>query len=456
MRVQNLLLRAVFPVVLLTAAPVLAQTPPSDAAVAEGVDESSRLARRRTPVVEVFEASKDAVVNIASTRIIERRDPFGFDEMFMRSPRRRQRVSSVGSGFVIHPDGYIVTNAHVVDRTADRTVMFANGAEYAAEVVAVDSENDLAVLKINADGPLPSLPFGRSDDLMIGETVVAIGNPLGFEHTVTAGVVSAANRTIETPGGALEELIQTDASINPGNSGGPLLNVLGELIGVNTAIRADAQNIGFAIPVNRLRDLLPELLDVERRYRVRTGLRVSPQAPVVVRTVAPDSPAARAGLRTGDVIRRIDGQPIRRGLDYHIAFIGRRADDMVRLDLERAGEPVEATLIIEARPAPDGGALAWRRLGLDLRPLPEDVAQELRLPGGAGLLVVGVDPDGPAARRGIRTRDIVIGVGRYATHSLDELGLILEYVDPGDRAALTAIRVGRRDIYRFTEALTIR
>ena len=176
-------------------------------------------------------------------------------------PRRRVTRQSAGSGFIIHPDGYLVTNAHVIARTTEQSVIFANGREYDARVVASDPQRDLAILKIDAGVPLPTLPLGRSDDLMQGETVIAIGNPLGLQHTVTAGVVSATDRSIEVNGGlAFEGLIQTDASINPGNSGGPLLDLRGRVIGMNTAIKPQANSIGFAIPVIMIRELLPSLL----------------------------------------------------------------------------------------------------------------------------------------------------------------------------------------------------
>ena len=242
-------------------------------------------AQRRTPVVEVFDGAKDAVVNISSTQIVKTRSPFGIDQFFndifdLPTRPRQFKRTSVGSGFVLHQAGYIVTNAHVVARTAEQKVIFADQREYDAQVVATDHEHDLAVLKIDPPQPLVPLRLGSSDDLMVGETAIAIGNPLGYQHTVTAGVISALDRTLELRGDlSFEGLIQTDASINPGNSGGPLLNVLGELIGINTAIRGDAQNIGFAIPVDQLRDILPDLLDVERRYRIYTGLKIPGQTP---------------------------------------------------------------------------------------------------------------------------------------------------------------------------------
>ncbi|MHC4109143.1 MAG: S1C family serine protease [Planctomycetota bacterium] len=375
---------------------------PVGAALAGEQDDTRVL--RRTPVVEVFEANRDAVVNISSTETVAIRDPFDrlFQDLFdtpFRPRTREYKRTSVGSGFVIHADGYIVTNAHVVARTVERRVKFANGREFDARIVASDRERDLAVLKIDASGLLPTLPFGRSHDLMVGETVIAIGNALGYQHSVTAGVVSATGRNFEFRNEVtLRNLIQTDASINPGNSGGPLLNVLGELIGINTAIRGDAQNIGFAIPVDQLREILPDLLDVERRYRIISGLKLSNLGGLKVVEVAPDSPAARAGIQAGDVLSAIERRPVAESVDFDIALIGRAAGDRLPLTLQRGGRVYETTLRLAGRPAPDAEKLARERLGVELRPLPESLARELGAPGAAGLVIVNVDPGGPGPR----------------------------------------------------------
>ncbi|RMF78297.1 MAG: hypothetical protein D6744_10270, partial [Planctomycetota bacterium] len=262
-------------------------------------------ARRRTPIVEVFEANRDAVVNISTDKVQVVRT-LGYeslwDEVFGR-PREipiKRHIQSVGSGFVIHEDGVIVTNAHVVARTDEIHISFADGTTAPAEPVSIDIEHDLAVLHAQVDRPLPYLRLARSDDLMVGETVVAIGNPLGLQHTVTSGIVSALHRDLQFSESVIyRDLIQTDAAINPGNSGGPLLNINGELIGINTAIRGDAQNVGFAIPVDRLWDLLPTMLNVERYERVEFGLRVEGPAARVA-AVREKSPAAEAGVKPGD------------------------------------------------------------------------------------------------------------------------------------------------------------
>jgi serine protease Do len=431
---------------------------------ADGPANADPRAQRRTPVVEVFERARDAVVNISSKEIIEVRSAGPFDRFFedlfdmpSRPHTRQFTRQSVGSGFVIHPGGYIATNAHVVSRTAERKVIFADGREYDAQVVAHDTARDLALLKIDADSALPTLPLGRSDDLMIGETVVAIGNPLGYQHTVTAGVVSAVGRDVEFgPEMMLRNLIQTDAGINPGNSGGPLLNVLGELIGVNTAVRGDAQNIGFAIPVDQLRQVLPELLDVQRRYRITSGMRLSNLGEPRILEVEPGSPAAEVGLRAGDLVIACDEQPVRQGMDVDFALIGRKPGDVVALRVQRDGRPVQARLRLGARPAPDGLELARQKLGLDLHPLPEEVARQLGLPNAAGLLVVKVEPGGPADRIGLERRDVLLSLGRYPLSTLEDLGQLLESAPSGEEIPLALVRVDRRGKGRLMGRIKLR
>jgi len=211
---------------------------------------------RQTPIVKVYKKTHKAVVNIAGERTVSTSILPGFDwpDMFdLWGPRFQRQVKVLGSGVVVHEDGYIITNAHVVKGAEKIMVLFSDGSEFPAEIKTSDENKDLAVLTIKTEDKLPFIHLGRSDDLMIGETVIAIGNPYGYSNTVTSGVISAVGRDIEVSEGFwLRGLIQTDAPINPGNSGGPLLNINGQLIGINTAIRAEAENIGFAIPVDTL------------------------------------------------------------------------------------------------------------------------------------------------------------------------------------------------------------
>jgi serine protease Do len=414
-------------------------------------------ASRRTPVVTVFEAARNSVVNISSTHIVQVDSPFGFDRMFddffNRQPRGRVRqYRSVGSGFVFHEAGYIITNAHVVAQTAERKVIFADESEYDAQVIAIDQDVDLAVLKIDVEPgkTITPLPLGRSDDLMVGETVIAIGNPLGYQHTVTAGVVSALNREIRVDEQhGFTGLIQTDASINPGNSGGPLLNVLGELIGVNTAIRGDAQNIGFAIPVDQLRTALPELLDIERRQRITTGMSISNDHRCMIVRVDGQTPAGRAGIDVGDRVMKVDGKPITQGIDYHIALLGRKAGDVVHLTLDRDGRTIDAPLTLLGRPKPDGAKLLQQRFGIEAAALNAQTNRQLGISERVrGLVITDIARDSPAAQSGLRRADIITAIGRYEVRDMDSVGELLEEVGSGQDATMDVLRIRRGVIFR--------
>ena len=407
---------------------------------------------RRTPVVEACERVRDSVVNISTTEKVRRYGVDMFGGVFVYPPER-----SIGSGVVIHEDGYIATNAHVVSAGAQLTVTFADGKEYMARIIGRDTERDLAVLKIEPDEPLKPIPLGRSDDLMIGERTIAVGNPVGLQNTVTTGIVSALHRELEVDGRLVyRNVIQTDASINPGNSGGPLLNVLGELIGINTAVRTDAQNIGFAIPVDQLRDVLPDMLDLEKVKDLQVGLKVSVSQPPRVIEVRSDSPAAAAGVRLGDVITGIDAQPIERGVDFYVALLERGAGDRVRLRLARDAQPVEATIELTPVPVPDGVALARERLGLQVQDASGRLAQRLQLIGGKGVIVVDVDADSPAARADIRPGDIVVYLGRYRVKDVDQVGLLLRNLHAGEPVDVTFYRIDRRIIQELEVRLFAR
>ena len=419
-----------------------------------------RIRARRTPVVDVFEATRDAVVNISSTQVVHVRPNAGGPESWLFELFERPRhleTTSLGSGFVIHPHGYIVTNAHVVARTVQRKVGFADGRSFDARIVAIDTAKDLAVLRIDAPSPLPTLRLGSSDDLMVGETVIAIGNPFGFNHTVTSGVISATGRNIHVERGvAFHDLIQTDASINPGNSGGPLLNILGELIGINSAIRGDAENIGFAIPVGQLIEQLPELLNVERLRRVRLGLYVGGHGVPHVNDVSPDSPADQAGVRVGDVITAIDGNPVRRDIDFYFALLEKKIDEPISLELLRDGNALQVNLAIREIPKPDGAKLAHSLFGLTLHELNDREWRRFGLRSGNGLLVVGVQPRSPARKIGIQPGDIISSLGRYYLSSLDQAGTLLETIRRGDEIHFGGFRVERNELWRISGTLTAR
>jgi serine protease Do len=415
---------------------------------------------RRTPVVDVFERCRDAVVNISTARVIKMRSlgPGSiFDDIFeFGGPsQRNRRVQSVGSGAVVHEAGYIVTNAHVVAQATDVQVTFADKQTLPAEVVAADAEHDLAVLRVKPPKPLTPVRLGRSNDALVGESVIAIGNPLGLQHTVTTGIVSALDRDLQFSEDVVYRgLIQTDAPINPGNSGGPLLNINGDLIGINTAIRGDAQNIGFAIPVDRLWELLPNLLDVERR-RLRFGLRVG-GADTRVLGVRPDSPAAKAGLAVGDRIVRFNGQGLRNGIDYYVHLLDEEPGRQVQLAVQRGQQTLDLSVPLEAVPPPNGRELAARLFGLELTEVSDELRRRYDLPPTVGLIVEGVERGSPADRARIRRGDLIVRFDRVPVRTLKEAGAVLEQAEPGERIGVEGLRIDGDHAYFWPVTLKAR
>jgi serine protease Do len=294
---------------------------------------------RRSRVVEAIERAGPAVVNISTEQTVVQRpmpfpDPFFeefFRDFFDARPRRSTRTS-LGSGVIVRADGTILTNEHVILRGGRIHVTLADGREFDAKLVGRDPDSDLAVLRIDTGKSLPHIALGSADDSMIGETVIAIGNPFGLSHTVTTGVVSAIKRSLRTGGRIYTDFVQTDASINPGNSGGPLLNILGELVGINTAIYGSAQGIGFAIPVDRARRVLGDLVsgrkatapDPNQLAWELLGLQArAGDGALVVSRVRSGSAAERIGIERGDVLLGLDGE----ALDS-LDTLGRRLEDV--------------------------------------------------------------------------------------------------------------------------------
>jgi serine protease Do len=402
--------------------------------------QSSSQAARRTPVVTVAEKVSPAVVNVSAESVVRDVDPF-FGNFFGPSERRTQ---SLGSGLIIDGNGVVVTNAHVIEGASRIVVTTLDGRELDADVLGSDRDADLAVLKVKARG-LPAVPLGRSTDLMIGETVIAIGNPFGLSHTVTTGVLSALGRTVPSERGerVFTDFLQTDASINPGNSGGPLVNILGEVVGINTAIIQGASGIGFAIPADRARRVVDDLLRYGELRALWTGARLltvdaelarRSELPVrrgaMVFKVYPDSPAAAAGLREKDVIVTVNGHPVTAREDVATALYTAPSGTALELDVRRGDRTVKVSL--KAVPPPQG-------LGREL--LESNVG--LRVEEGGGSLVIRRVADGSVAeRKGLRPGDIILGANGQEVKRLDDLGReVLRGIERG--GLLLALQRGR-------------
>jgi serine protease Do len=420
---------------------------------------------RQTPIVEVVRRVRDAVVNIHSERTV--RAPAA-DELFSLTPSQN-RVNGMGTGIVIDQRGYLVTNQHVVDDVSSLRVRLGDGTTLSARVLARDTESDLALLKINPPRPLQVMPLGTAKDLQVGETVVAIGNAYGYDHTVTAGVVSAVGRDVTLNREVrYRSLIQTDASINPGNSGGPLINMHGELVGVNVAIRAGAQGIGFAIPVDNMIKVASALLVQVRQRRggagaigplglsVRDDLLSGAATRKVVVDHVGEGPASKAGLRKGDVLLKVGDTSVASSLDVQRGLLDREGGQRLAVVIRRDNAERTLELTLEAAPPPvlgarDGGsapasltsatsspaAQVWRSLGLRLQPLTNSAAINRTHPQlHGGLVVNDVRPESPAARAGFRNGDVLVGLHTWEMLSLDNVRFVLDHPDRSTFAPL--------------------
>ena len=367
-----------------------------------------------------------------------------------------------GSGFIIDPAGYVLTNHHVVSGADRVTVTLSDGRVHRADVIGVDPAIDVALLQIHVRGALPAAPLGDSDALRVGEWVCAIGNPLGvYVHSVTVGVVSFLGRKLFDQG--LDAFIQTDAAISFGNSGGPLINARGEVVGITTALSAQAPNIGFAIPISQVVAVLPQLRKngmVARGYidmtltsltpALRKALAIQPEEGALIQDVMPDTPPERAGLRAYDVVLRVDGTAIRSGEDLIRYVSTRQPGTLASLQIWRDGETKLVPVKLRDRPL----APAIRRrtppdadvrpviqdrtpLGLEVRDLDSATATRLRIPDNVqGVLITEIDPAGPARLAQLKTNQVIIEINRRRVGSVAEYVTVLSSIRKSDAAAL--------------------
>jgi serine protease Do len=430
---------------------------------------------------DLVDRLKPAVVNISTSKVIKsggnrgQRSPFGDDffdrffggeEFFRRffgdSPQRQFKQRSLGSGFIISRDGYIFTNNHVVEKADKIKVRLSNGKEYDARVVGKDAKTDIALIKIKAANHLPVVEFGDSDRLRVGDWVIAIGNPFGLEQTVTVGIVSAKGRVIGA--GPYDNFIQTDASINPGNSGGPLFSVDGKVVGINTAIVAQGQGIGFAIPVNMAKEMLPEL---KTRGKVTRGwlgisvqditedmaqsLKIKGKEGALVADVVQGDPADRAGIRSGDVIAEIDGRKVKDAHDLlrlvAAIHIGKKVDIKVIRDGKINIFPV---VITERKDTTElsakKGLTRGGYFGMTVQDITPEVAEYLGLSKRSGVVVTGVKEGSPADEAGVKPKDIIIQVNKVKIASLKDYKREMSKKDARENVLLLVKR-GKATIY---------
>ncbi|HTS17216.1 MAG TPA: trypsin-like peptidase domain-containing protein [Verrucomicrobiae bacterium] len=407
-------------------------------------DSSADLAR--DPVVIAVQKVLPAVVNISTERIVRRRfnDPFAdFYRQFFGLPPlpRSEGVQSLGSGVIVDEDGWIITNWHVVRPASKITVVLSDGTKFDARYVSGDEKNDLALLKIQPTKPLTAVVIGEGQPLL-GETVVAIGNPFGFDHTVTRGVISARNRSWPLDNPQFTDVLQTDAAINPGNSGGPLINARGQLVGINMAILSEAQGIGFAIPSSRVANLLAAWFSPEKRAHVWLGMRFQLGAGgIVLAEVKPESPAAKAGARKGDEIVTVDGQRYRDVLRLERMLVHESAGDVVRFEVQRGGEVASYSVTLASLPKLSARDLMSERFGLEVQPLTPALARAAGVPGVHGLIVSSVQHGSPADRAGFFPQIVIAQVGGEPIDSMERLAEQLSDVEPGDRVNMSIIVV---------------
>ena len=449
-------------------------------------EQARRVAGHARTTIDSFadlaEAVLPAVVTVEVVRIEEAPELRGFQDFFRRGPRQpesepeEQRFPGAGSGFLISGDGWIVTNNHVVDR-AERIQVGMNGREYPAEVKGRDQETDLALLKIDAGEDLPHLPFGDSDALRVGDWVMAIGNPLNFEASVTVGVVSAKGRSIpiENNRADFANYIQTDAAINLGNSGGPLVNTAGEVVGIATG-KAFAENIGFAVPVDVLEGILPQLRDEGRVRRGYLGVSIrnlshrearyygldEPDG-AQVQDVVEDTPADKAGVEAGDVILGVNDHDVvnTRDLIDYVASFPPGAE--VSLRVLRDAEEVELDVKLEERPSliaeqeeptpaspPRDESMDW--LGLELRPLTPALRERAQLDRRQrGVFVSGVSPRSVFAEEGFGPGFVIVGINGAAVGSLGDLGDATADLGAGELVRVEALAPGGQRFFSVIE-----
>ena len=424
--------------------------------------------KRRTPLVRAVEKVSPAVVNIYTTEIFRpARNPFRgfgnnlFDQFFKDfiPPTANQR-RSLGSGVLIDGEGFILTNEHVIAKAAKIHVILSDKQEFDASVIGADIKSDLAIIKINSKKPLPYVEMGRSDDLMIGEQVLTIGNPFGLQHTVTTGIISAFNRNIRAGKNMVySDFIQVDASINPGNSGGPLLNINGSLIGINTAIYQKAEGIGFAIPIDHARRIVDELIRYGKVRRGWLGISVQEldaqlsrhfkldrKKGVLVVGVADSSSAGKAGLKRGDIIIAIDDHEVKNKSGFRGRMASYTLNSSVRFSILRDGKVMKIRIRVTAIPKSYVKEFTRNWMGLLVQENSERFVRSNRLTTSKGMVIVEVVPNSVGGRTGIKVGDIILQMNQKPVNNEEDYNKAVAEINNPDRILLLVQR-GRQGYY---------
>jgi serine protease Do len=403
---------------------------------------------RETPHVRAVRRAQSAIVNIHSERTARDRDSI------VEGNNPGRKVNGMGTGIIVDERGYIVTNQHVIGGVDSLRVTLYDGSTFTAEPISYDVKHDLAIIKIEASRSLPVIPLGTSSDLRLGESVIAIGNAFGYEHTVTAGIISSLSRDVEVnEHQSYKNLLQTDASINPGNSGGPLLNLDGEVVGINVAIRAGSQRIGFAIPIDDARKYIARLLNIGQISNTYHGLishdvKTPEQRKLVVDAAEPNSPAATAGFRPGDVVRQVGSITVVDQADLERAFIGYAPQAPIEVVVERSQETVSltvalaridepkspnfaktnSTFVARAKLAPARDPLSsrcWELFGFKLEKVASAQLDTFSTRYRGGMRITDVRAKSPAAEYGIKKGDILVGLHVWETIRPEDMNYIL-------------------------------
>lgn len=427
---------------------------------------------RRTPIVTAVEKALPSVVNIGTDNLVKvvHTDPrkrsrgrlydkLLSDFMAPSFPRRSYKLTHrLGSGVIVDPRGYILTNHHVVERAATITVTLANESTYRARVVASDEVNDLALIRIEPRESIQAIDFAEDDDLLLAETVIVLGNPFGLSHTVTVGVLSGKNREVAYEDEILfSDILQTDAAVNPGSSGGPLINTEGDMIGINVSIpfRADAQNIGFAVPIKRVRTLLSRWFDPRITKNLRLGFEMEEEEnSLTIVAVDEEGPVAAEDLRIGDRVISLNGQVMEHLFDFNRALLDVRIGEPLDIEIEGEEGHHWISYLATDLPRPSGAQLARERLGITFGEDPVLAASSMEI--YKGLPIKEIEPESIAVRRGLKPGLRVTRINRYEIQTLDDVGLALERVKSGDYVFLKIMNIERGESFLIAQTAHLR